>query len=98
MDCDLALRHTTASDEESLSKQQKDGKERPLEVMSHHWQAVVTPDGEELWLNLYEGHTQYKAPFITEAPEGVDGQSCAFQAYWGEITEPGKDMVRERKL
>ena len=39
--------------------------------MSYHSRAVVSPDGEELWLNLDDGHTQHKAPSVSEAPEEV---------------------------
>ena len=73
-------------------------KRKPLEVMSRHWRTVVTPDGKNLWLNFDDGHTQHKAPVVTEAPEDLDGQPCAIEEYWGEVTEPGNDVVRHEAL
>ena len=53
---------------------------------------------EELWLNLDDGHVQHKVPFVTEAPEEVDGKSCAIEAYWGKVPGPGNDAAIDEAL
>ena len=50
---------------------------------------------EDLWLRMDTGQTQYSSPFLSEvksaAADDVDDTRIA---HWGEVTEPGNDVVR----
>ena len=66
-----------------------------ITTLAHQWQTVQTPEGKDLWLRMDTGHTQKSSPFLAEVKNVAtdDGDDTRI-AYWGEVTEPGNDVVR----
>ena len=67
-----------------------------IDTLSQQWKTSIVPEGKNLWLRTRDGHTQYLSPFIAE----VEGATIHLeddhrQACWGEVSEPGNDIVRQ---
>ena len=66
-----------------------------MTTLAHQWKTIQTPEGKDLGVRLDSGHTQYSSPFTAEVESATATVSeDAKQAFWGEVTEPGNDIVR----
>ena len=65
-----------------------------ITTLAHQWKTIQIPEGKDLSLHLDSGHTHY-SPFIAEVESATAAvEDDAKQEFWGEITEPGNDVVR----
>ena len=70
-----------------------------MQTLVGRWQIVQTPEGKSLWRRMDTGQTQYSSPFLVEAQsEATEDKEETRIAYWGEVTEPGNDVVRPEVL
>ena len=66
-----------------------------ITTLAHQWQTVQAPTRKDLWLRMDTGHTQYSSSFLAKVKSAaIDDGDNASIAYWGEVTEPGNDVIR----